>query len=299
MSDKAAVFKARGLIAFSGVLYGTLSYFGLSIRTEFSLWMMLFWRFLGAALVLWLVLVFQKQSYLKPLQNYWRSFASTSILYGIAAGCLFASSERIGTGLGMVMFFMYPLFVTGLDWFFGEHVLTFQTLVCIVLGMVGVIFLGGFSGQAAIDPWGFALGLLGAIFYAFYLFFSKDQVKKSHPLVVAMYMCLGSSLFALLCVLTCAGLAGSLSFPDKLSFSVALLRDLVMISVVCTALPVVLMLQGLRWVSAPLAAILSVLRPVTTILVGAVFLSEHLNGFQVLGMVLIMSSTVLIQLKVP
>jgi drug/metabolite transporter (DMT)-like permease len=287
--------RAKLLIAASGVFYGSLGYFGVSLRqAHFSLWTMLFWRFLIAAVILLLVLMIKKQSPKLSQETVFRflpGFLQVSFLYCIAAASYFLSSEFIGTGFAMVFFFTYPVFVMLFGRLFENQHFGYPALGCLFFILLGTFFLAS-GHEQPMNLQGVFFGFSGAILYALYLSLSKKQIQSVSALVAAMGMCLGCALIAL----GISFFLGHPVFPQE-AFSWNVVMAMAAIGLICTALPVLMMLEGLQYVLASTAALLSVLRPVTTVFIGVFAMQENIYFMQVLGVVLILVSTIVIQLK--
>jgi drug/metabolite transporter (DMT)-like permease len=107
----------------------------------------------------------------------------------------------------------------------------------------------------------------------------------------------------LLALFICAGAAlglGIWTFVQNtlsLPTSSVIWGNLVLQGVLTTAIPIQLMLLGLKDVSALRASILSVTEPLVTVLVGVLMLHEVLLGQQMVGAVVLITSALLIQFQ--
>src|SRR5690606_20446705 len=106
------------------------------------------------------------------------------------------------------------------------------------------------------DILGIVLGILSAIFYTCYILVSK---RSSVPPTVSTLMVMAG------CMIICfvAALAdASLHIPSGLSNWF----NIICMALVCTALPILLLLEGLKYISSEQASMLSVLEPVFVII---------------------------------
>ena len=69
------------------------------------------------------------------------------------------------------------------------------------------------------------------------------------------------------------------------------------ISFVCTVLPVILLLEGLKTVEAGKASVISILEPVVTVIAGALFLNESFHMSQIIGSIIILTGAFAIQIN--
>lgn len=262
----------------SGLLYGLIGYFGITIiHQDISVTNMLFWRFLisGAFISLLLFPVIRRikidRLELIKVICYGASFYSiSSILYFIA-------SQHIGTGLAMVLFFTYPTLVIFINKVFYKQNLGKIYYLAIGLISVGMILLVDIS-EFTFDVLGVLLGVLAAGFYACYIIFSKKC--NLPPRLSSLMVSMG-------CASTCFILASmnqSFLVPQDLS----VWGNILGIGIICTALPILLLLKGMKYISAEKASILSVLEPVFVVIFGVILLGERLNNYQTIGVVIIL-----------
>lgn len=203
----------------------------------------------------------------------------------------FEASKSIGTGLAMVIFFTYPIFVVALSYFLRSIKVSFITLGCLVLIMLGcgMIAFGGNDG-IDLDLWGVVLAVLSGLCYGAYVFFSKEASNKLSPVLSTLSVCLGAtSAFAFYALCT----TQTLYWPQSLE--VWLLIGL--FALFGTVLPVLLLLIGMGYLSASTASVISVLEPVAVLGVGALVLDEPLGPLQFLGALIILCATILVQVK--
>jgi drug/metabolite transporter (DMT)-like permease len=64
-------------------------------------------------------------------------------------------------------------------------------------------------------------------------------------------------------------------------------------AIICTALPILLLLKGLKYISSEKAAIVSVLEPVFVLLSGIILLGETVSVMQIFGTIIILSGAVI------
>lgn len=277
--------------ALSGVLYGSIGYFGATLLASgLSLPNLLLWRFLLSAI------------FLLPLAVRWyrarneihfgslaKLFVLGAVFYGGSTALYFEASTYIGTGLAMVIFFAYPIVVLFLSTFFHKSRFTRVTVISLVLIVLGCSMIA--VGQSLpINMYGLLLAVLSGVGYAVYVFFSKEASRSVPPTLATFSVCTGGILFFLGMMFW---FGDSLQAPST-SFQ---LLNATLFSVMGTVLPVMLMLLGLRTISASKASIISVLEPVTTLIVGSLVLGEAISSMQYVGALIILCSAVFVQLE--
>ena len=284
--------RASVLVAISGILYGFLGYLGTNvIRDEISISTMLFWRFFIAAIWIFFFLLFKhvKQTTINypDKSTLFLIFILGAIAYAGGSGFYFLSSQYIGTGLAMVIFFSYPIMVAIISWLLHGSKLNpgiILTLILITLGL----FLIHNSSSAEMSSLGIAFGIINALCYALYLLVSKrlSRIAIDSDIYTIM-VCIGS--FVIFLILALA--THSFVFPSSLKTVGYLLA----LGILATAIPIQLMLEGLKHISSLRASIISVLEPLITMIVGFILLNESISSLQITGALLILGSTLAVQ----
>ncbi len=275
------------LAILSGVLYGTLGLFGVYLlQAGFSLTNFLFWRFLIAVVLL--------LPFLNTRQH-WQGVVSrpgliitvvSGIFYATSTSCYFYAIAYIGSGLAMVLFFCYPIFVVLLDWLHGKNFPSKITLLGLTVVMFGTLCLSD-PNQWNLSLHGLAWGLLCAFGFGVY-FYTSQLAIKSIPVISGTFcICLGNALiFAIL-----VWVNGTLQLPTTL----AAMGNISALAVLSTLLPIYFVFVALRYIDSTKASILSVFEPIVTIILGVVFLNEKITMVQYLGVGVVLVGVYLVQ----
>lgn len=278
----------------SGSLYGFLGYFGTKIiQEQFSITAMLFWRFLVAAcwmlpLVIkkhmraenFLILDIKMIIYLVVFGTL--TYAGSSIFYFIA-------SQYTGTGLAMVIFFSYPILVVLFSWIFYKSPLTITMMIALIAMGIGLFMLQQQS-ISTFNTTGIFFGVLGATFYAIYVIGGKHITSKSIDAnTMTFVVSLGCAIFFL-----CMSFSQHQFSMPHTSKSIIFLLAL---GILATAIPIQLMLLGLKHISSMRASLISVIEPIVTILIGVLWLDETISVVQWVGACILLTSAILIQFE--
>jgi drug/metabolite transporter (DMT)-like permease len=155
--------------------------------------------------------------------------------------------------------------------------------------MFGLMLLKG-QGEESINMIGIVFALLASVSYAVYVFSNrkKDSINLDAR-SQSFLLCLGSAGVFLLTSLY----QQQFTFPVTFQAWIYILG----ISIIATALPIQLMLVGMKQTSAVRASILTVFEPLVTFLVGIVLLNEMVSTRQILGVIVVLTSVTLYQLK--
>lgn len=284
--------RATLLVALSATLYGCLAFFGTKlIHLQFTISAMLFWRFFIAGL--WMLpLVWKKAKPTAPKNynqyDFLKAFFLGGGCYACNSGLYFVASHYIGTGLAMVIFFTYPVFVALLAWAIDKHAITKCMISALISIGVGLLLLQT-NHTAVLNITGVFFAIASAVFYAFYIFGSKHTARNMPSRYLTFFVCAGCSLVFLSITL----IQHEFIWPTSLTawcYVIAL-------GIIATALPIQLLLEGLKYIHPCKVAILSVLEPVVTLIVGITLLQESTSSIQLIGCVIILLSAVIIQFE--
>jgi len=266
------------LIALAGALYGCLGFFGtLVIREGISVSSMLFWRFLTATVfLLALGLKDVREASWKDL----RTSAVPALLYCLSTGTYFLSSRTIGTGLGMVIFFTYPVFIYLGLFFLMKEPITRQSWAALIVVAIGFTILNINLDTTLLGFEGVLFGMVSSLTWAAYMIISKRQSRRINPMLTSFCLCAACSLY----FLASTPMEGTLSIPRSPYCWLLILA----LGILPTSLPILLMLKGLKSISADRAGVLAVLEPVFTVFVGILFLHETLTFTQMVGIAIIL-----------
>lgn len=292
MHRYSKTLQASVLVAISGVLYGFLGFLGTSVlRDDMGISTMLFWRFFIAAvwILIFIVVRYVKQTPVNypDKRTFYRMFFLGAVGYAGCSGFYFLSSAYLGTGLAMVIFFSYPIIIAMASWLTRRHQLNPWILFTLIVMSTG-LFLIHDSSSTEVNLIGILFGIINAVCYAFYVIGSKSLSSKTMDSnIFTIMVCLGCSFIFLILSIT----THSFVFPLTLK----IWGYIAALGILATALPIQLMLEGLKYVSSLRASIISVLEPLVTVFVGIILLDESITYLQVIGSFLILSSTLLIQ----
>lgn len=282
------------LVVLSGTLFGFLGYLGTRlIDFNFSIENMLFWRFLMAAVCMLPGILLFKNKSLPSAQPHSKSILIRTLIIGALcytgnSAFYFMAAEQIGTGLAMVIFFSFPVFVTLLMWLFDGWRANTYAVAALLAVILGMFLLKG-HGTAALNLHGILLALLGAVCYAFYIYDNQHHSKTIDARLLTLFVCIGNTFIFLIWSLS------SHTFTLPTTWEMWLFVFL--IGVIGTSLPIQLLLNGLKYISPVKASIISVLEPVITLLLGYLLLAETVTLLQLTGVVIILLGAVFIQFE--
>ena len=193
---------------------------------------------------------------------------------------LYSSYAYIGVGSATVLHFLYPLFVVIFNFLFYHQKLNKKQCLCLILAMLGIFC---FIEKTSSSMIGFALAICSGVFFAYYMVgMDHSSIRELSPYVFNFYLVLLNVVAIFVLALVTQSLHAMPLMGYGLSFVVAVLTSLV---------GVVLLQKGIYCLGASLTAILSTLEPITSVIVGMLFLSENFTALKLIGCVLVLLST--------
>jgi len=198
---------------------------------------------------------------------------------------LFSSYNFVSSGMATTIHFVYPIFVLfGCAIFFGDKI-SFVKILCVVLCMIGIIFLcSPLDGGSFL---GLSLAFVSGITYSFYIIYlDKSGLKSMYHFKLGFYAAIVSCIVMLIFTVATGQLVVSMT-PS------AWIATFVFANAI-TVGAVVLFQIGVRTVSSQKAAILSTFEPITSILVGMLFMREIFTAKIGIGSLLIIISVIIL-----
>ncbi len=203
--------------------------------------------------------------------------------YYLASFLDFLGLQYISAGLERLILYLNPTLVLLLGFLFFEQQVKPLQLVALAVSYAGVLLVFGqevHTGGADIALGG-ALVLGSALSYAVYLLLSAAEVQRLGALrltgwasAVACGLCILQ--FVLLRPLSAANVA-----PEVITLSL-------LNATLCTFAPVLMVMMALQRIGAALTAQASMVGPLSTLLLGMVFLGETLNSWVLAGTALVL-----------
>lgn len=167
---------------------------------------------------------------------------------------------------------------------------TVKRILSVGLAIVGsALAIGAFSGGAMkINTVGVIAAELAALSFAFYNILGGKMVDHYDRWTVLLYVLLGAAIFWQI-VNPPWKIAAAHYSPTQWSF-------MLVFSITSILIPFSLYFGGLQYLDATKAIVTSCLEPVFSIMIAAVFLREVLGLLQTIGVLIVLSATILVQI---
>ncbi len=284
---------AYGSVLLAGCLWGIISIFvrRLSAAGFNSMEIVGIRAFFAAAVFLILVLIRDKSMLKIHRKDLWL-FLGTGIASIVFFNfCYFRVIQISGASTASLLLYTAPAMVLVLSIPVLHEQLSKQKLCALLLTILGLLFVTGiFSSRESFTISALLFGLGSGLGYALYSIFSKLlMMRQYHSLTITVY----TFIFAA---------AGSLPFlPVKKLGGIFLQPDLLLqslgIGVLCTVLPFLSYTSGLKRIDAGQASVIAAIEPVVATCLGILAYHEPAGAGRFIGMVLILSSVVILNLR--
>lgn len=197
-------------------------------------------------------------------------------------GFIFAGQTLVTVGLASIINAMTPLFTVLVMASFQEERLTVNRVIGVLLGVAGVAVLRGFEGPiGGTQTLGIALCMAGALSYGFAALWGRRFLAEVPALKSATCQLMCSSL--IMGVVVCfIDRPWTLATPSQ-----SAMWSLVALAVLGTALAYIVFFKILVRAGASNVMLVTLLIPVTALLLGNVFLGEAIQAKEILGALII------------
>lgn len=242
-----------------------------------------FFRVFYVTIVLFFVLKIKKID-LRLEKKDWLSVILTSVFgSGLTIIILNESYNYVDTGIATSLHFLYPLFVAILCCFFYGEKIKKKQIISLSFALVGIIcFMSKGNGSL----FGYFLAIASGLTYAFYLVkMDKTGLVKMNALKLSFYL----ALFTTIEIFTINLFMQEVVFKmDAIAYGL-----LLVLALSSSFLATVLLQKGVLLLGSTRASFICLLEPVTSMIVGILFLGEALTLNKGLGGLAIIISLII------
>lgn len=277
------------LLILLSVLWGGAYFFaGVAVK-ELPPLTVVFARVLLAALTLLPLFWYLGHSLPKSISD-WVPYIGMGLLNNVLPfGFIFAGQTQITVGLSSIINAMTPLFTIVVMALFQEERLTVYRVIGVLLGVLGVAVLRGFDGPIdGNQTLGIALCLAGALSYGFAALWGRKYLVGVAPIKSATCQLMCSTLIIAV-VVSIIDRPWTLPMPSQ-----GAIGALLALAVFGTALSYIIFFKILVRAGASNVMLVTLLIPVTALLLGNIFLGETIQAKEIIGAVIIGSGLLFI-----
>jgi drug/metabolite transporter (DMT)-like permease len=281
------------LLAVLSVLWGGSFFFNGVVLRELPPFTLVFLRVALAAVILLPVLRARRLPFPTGWAG-WRPFFLVALFNNVLPFSLIVMGQTfIPSGLASILNATTPLFTVLVMAIAGEEKLYWRRVAGVIVGLIGVVILrGGRLGFDSGQGLGVLLCLAAALSYGISALVARRGLANSPPLATATFQLMASSLMM-------AVVAGVFERPWQLPVPGAVTWLAVLgLAALSTALAYIVFFGILRRSGATNVMLVTLLVPVTAILLGALVLDENISLREIAGAMVIGSALLLIDGRV-
>lgn len=242
-----------------------------------------FFRVFYVTIVLFFVLKIKKIDFHLEKRDLLSVILTSIFGSGLTIIILNESYNYVDTGIATSLHFLYPLFVTILCCFFYGEKIKKKQIISLSFALVGIIcFMSKGNGSL----FGYFLAIASGLTYAFYLVkMDKSGLVKMNALKLSFYL----ALFTTIEIFTMNLFMQDVVFKmDVLSYTL-----LLVLALSSSFLATVLLQKGVLLLGSTRASFICLLEPVTSMIVGILWLNEALTFNKGLGGLAIIISLII------
>ena len=243
-------------------------------------------RFTIAAVLMLLIRQFSsgKRVWPKPRLMF-DLFLLGAIGYSGAAFFYFTAIENMSTGVSIVIWYIYPVFVVLIGWAVFKTKPKRHTIFSLISAMIGVAITAGQPGNATTK--GVILVLLSSLTYTFYTLSGSRAFKKTDLYTGVTFVMTGAATaFWLYWILTPS--STPVTFPQQTIGWVWI----VALAIFSTVLSTSTLFAGLKILGPNTTSVVNTVEPVLNIVAGILFLNEVFSLQQGVGAVFVVGALV-------
>ena len=294
--------KMRRRITINGLFYAAISSASFGFSPLFSIALIaagltnfdvLSYRWLTAALVLVIYAFIKGKSLrLNSFSEVWKVML-LSALRAITSITLLIGYANIASGIASTINFMYPVIVAFcMMLFFGEQKswVTFGAIALAILGVYLMASGDGLTVEGGNTTLGLTCSLISAFsFAAYYIVMKRSKADKIEAVKFTTWIMVLSAIYFIAGGLLADGSISIVTDGKSWLYILGLGLWATMVSNFTGV-------KAVRRIGPTLTSILGALQPLTAVVLGAVFLDEHLGLKAIAGIVLIMAAVIIIVL---
>lgn len=294
--------KMRRRITLNGLFYAAISSASFGFSPLFSIALIaagltnfdvLSYRWLTAALVLIIYAFIKGKSLsLNSFSEVWKVML-LSALRAITSITLLIGYANIASGIASTINFMYPVIVAFcMMLFFGEQKswVTFGAIALAILGVYLMASGDGLTVEGGNTTLGLTCSLISAFsFAAYYIVMKRSKADKIEAVKFTTWIMVLSAVYFIAGGLITEGSISIVTDGRSWLYILGLGLWATMVSNFTGV-------KAVRRIGPTLTSILGALQPLTAVILGALFLDEHLGLKAIAGIVLIMAAVIIIVL---
>ncbi|MFA5620123.1 MAG: DMT family transporter [Weeksellaceae bacterium] len=279
--------KVKGYIlaVISAASYGLIPLFVLPVKQAgISLDTTLFYRFFIAAVFVFAILLYRKESLKINWNGLW-VFVVLGLFYGLSSDLLFKGYDLLTPGIASTILFVYPAIIALILFIFFKEKINNRMITALLITFTGVYVLSvnGFSFQINLP--GLMITLGSALFYALYLItVNKTKIQVS-GWKLTFYSLLFTSVYYLLKMI--------FQRENILLHDFQTLFNFTLFALITTVISLSALVYAVQLIGSTPTAVLGAFEPVVAVLVSVLIFNEAITKNLVFGVILILLGVII------
>ncbi len=249
---------------------------------------MLALRFFIAALLLWSYILFFKKDVKYKINRHqlMTMIVIGGVVYFLTTTFYFSAIKYIPVSMHIMIFYTYPFLVNLFSALVFKEKIRRGQYIAMVVAFLGLVLTISFD-SLQICGFGLLLSALAALCNGSYIvLLGLGHIGNVDSVVTAAY----TNLFSAIAFFLFSGARGELTFSLPLGCWIGI----VFLSVVTTAVGIIALSKGIRYIGSSKASIISIFEPLEASVLSVVFLGERMGLRRFVGMVLIVGAIIII-----
>ena len=223
-----------------------------------------------------------------PLKVEKRQAKKLSLLGFLASAtalCLYGSYNYISVGMSTTIHYIYPVLVTAACIIIFKDKISRDKVVSLILSTIGIALF--FEGSINIT--GLFMAFLSGVFFAAYLLFmDKSKLNTIYPFKITFYTAVFSSAYLFIFGIISKNIVFTMTFKGWF-FTI-------LVAIFVSFLANTFVALGVKYVGPTVTSIVGMLEPITSIVMGIMFLNEPVTFRNILACVLILLGVLIVTL---
>ena len=214
-----------------------------------------------------------------------KKFAILGFLASMTALSLYGSYNYISVGMSTTIHYIYPVLVTAACILIFKDKISRDKVVSLILSTIGITLF--FEGS--INMTGIIMAFLSGVLFAGYLLFmDKSELNTIFPFIITFYTAIFSSVYLLIFGIISKGLVFKMTFTGWFYT--------ILVAVFVSFLANTFVALGVKYVGPTVTSIVGMLEPITSIVMGILFLDEPVTIRNILACFLILLGVLIVTL---
>lgn len=219
-------------------------------------------------------------------------FFAGAIISVVIFNCVYFTSIKLGTmSLAATLLYTSPIFVMIFSAIIFKEKITLKKVIALTVSVGGCVLVSGVFNSSVNLP-AIITGIAAGLTYGLYSIFSKLALRKYSPITYTAYTALIAAV--ILIFISDFGKACATISTDWLSVPL-----IILFSAVTNIIPYLLFNKSLQYLEAGKVSIIATVEPVVASIIGLIFFNEKLTLISVLGIVLVLSGSFILNIKKP